>query len=198
MRRRFSFTTKDGRPGVVRPARPGDAKGCLAVVWEATNERPRTLMTSPDEFWSVRQWRKNRRDWDEDGVWLVADVDGRIVASLGCERGRRPRERHLCEFGVTVGRAYRGVGVGRAVLEVLETWAREVGVEKIMLRVFDTNTRARMLYERMGYVSEGVERRAVRFPDEYIDAVRMAKFLDEQPATTRGSERAERRGSEPG
>jgi L-phenylalanine/L-methionine N-acetyltransferase len=180
--RRFTFTTKDGRSGLVRPARPGDAKGCLAVVWEATNERPRTLMTSPEEFWSVRQWRKNRRDWDEDGVWLVAEIDGRIVASLGCERGRRPRERHLCEFGITVGRAFRGVGVGRATLEALEVWAREVGVEKIMLRVFDTNTRARALYERMGYVTEGVDRRAVRFPDEYIDAVRMAKFLDERPA----------------
>ena len=188
--RHFPFTTKEGRKGLVRPARPGDAKGCLAVVWEATNERPRTLMTSPEEFWSARQWRKNRRDWDEDGVWLVAEVDGRIAASLGCERGRRPRERHLCEFGITVGRAYRGIGVGRAVIETLEVWAREVGVEKIMLRVFDTNTRARALYERMGYVSEGVERRAVRFPDEYIDAIRMAKFLDERPAEAqRSSER---------
>ncbi len=187
MQRRFPFTTKDGRSGVVRPARPGDAKGCLAVVWEATNERPRTLMTSPEEFWSVRQWRKNRRDWDDGGVWLVAEVDGKIAASLGCERGRRPRERHLCEFGVTVGRAYRDVGVGRAVLEALEVWAREVGVEKIMLRVFDSNVRAHNLYERMGYVSEGVERRAVRFPDEYIDAIRMAKFLDERPAEARGT-----------
>ena len=183
--RRFPFTTKDGRSGVVRPARAGDAKGCLAVVWEATNERPRTLMTSPEEFWSVRQWRKNRRDWDDDGVWLVAEVDGRIVASLGCERGRRPRLRHLCEFGITVGREFRGIGVGRAVMEALEVWAREVGVEKITLSVFDTNARGRALYERMGYVTEGLERRAVRFPDEYIDAIRMAKFLDEQPADAR-------------
>src|SRR5919106_2518102 len=193
MQRRFPFTTKDGRQGVVRPARPGDAKGCLGVVWEATNERPRTLMTSPEEFWSVRQWRKNRRDWDDEGVWLVAEVEGAVVASLGCERGRRPRERHLCELGITVGRAYRDIGVGRAVLETLEVWAREVGVEKIMLRVFDTNERARALYERMGYVHEGVERRAVKFPDEYIDAVRMPKFLDERPATTPSLDRAERR-----
>lgn len=194
--RRFAFTTKDGRKGVVRPARPGDAKRCLAIVWEATNERPRTLMTSPEEFWSVRQWRKNRRDWDEDGVWLVAEVDGTVAASLGCERGRRPRERHLCEFGITVGRAYRGIGVGRATIEALEMWAGEVGVEKVMLRVFDTNTRARALYEKMGYVSEGIERRAVRFPDEYIDAIRMAKFLDERP-TPSSSSRSTREDREP-
>src|SRR5437899_13021427 len=100
---RFPFTTKDGRQGLVRAARNRDARACLAVTWEATNERPRTLMTSPEEFWSVRQWRAHRQDWGVDGVWLVAEVEGKVVASLGCERGRRPRERHLCEFGVTVG-----------------------------------------------------------------------------------------------
>jgi RimJ/RimL family protein N-acetyltransferase len=179
--RRFEFTTKDGRPGVVRPARPSDAKACLSVVWEATQERPRTLMTTPEEFWSVRQWRKHRMDWGDNGVWLVAEVDGKVIASLGCDRARRPREKHLCEFGVTVGRAFRGIGVGRAMLETLEVWARESGVEKIMLRVFDTNVRARGLYEKMGYVSEGVERRAVKFLDEYVDAIRMAKFVTGEP-----------------
>jgi RimJ/RimL family protein N-acetyltransferase len=174
---RFPFTAKDGRPGTVRPARPQDAKACLAVVWEATNERPRTLMTSPEEFWSPRQWRKHRRGWDPDGVWLVAEVDGKVCSSLGAERGKRPRERHVAEFGITVGAAHRGIGVGRAMLETLEVWAREFGVERIQLRVFDTNARGRGLYERMGYVEEGIERSAVKFPDEYIDAVRMAKLL---------------------
>lgn len=189
---RYSFTTKDGRPGVVRTAKPGDAKACLAVVWEATNERPRTLMTSPEEFWTPRQWRKHRRGWDQDGVWLVAEVEGKVCSSLGAERGKRPRERHVAEFGITVGKAYRGAGVGRAMLEALEVWAREVGVERIQLRVFDTNTNARALYERMGYADEGTERLAVKFPDEYIDAVRMAKILDD-PSTgpTSGSRSTE-------
>jgi len=189
--RRFVFTTKDGRKGVVRPARPTDAKACLAVVWEATQERPRTLMTSPEEFWTVRQWRKHRLDWSDNGVWLVAEVESKVVASLGCERARRPRERHMCEFGVTVGRAYRGIGVGRALLEALEVWARESGVEKIILRVFDTNVRARALYEKTGYASEGIDRRAVKFPDEYIDAIRMAKFVTPEGSET-GSRPARR------
>jgi RimJ/RimL family protein N-acetyltransferase len=184
---RYAFTTKDGRSGVVRPAKPGDAKACLAVVWEATNERPRTLMTSTEEFWGPRQWRKHRRGWEPDGVWLVAEVEGRICSSLGAERGKRPRERHVAEFGITVGKAYRGNGVGRAMLEALEVWARAYEVERIQLRVFDTNARARALYERMGYADEGTEHLAVKFPDEYIDAVRMAKLLG--PAA--GSERSE-------
>jgi len=190
--RAFPFTTKDGRPGVVRPAQASDAKACLAVVWEATNERPRTLMTSPEEFWSPRQWRKHRRGWEDDGVWLVAEVDGRVVGSLGCERGKRPRERHVCEFGITVGNAYRGLGVGGALISTLETWAAEFDVERIQLRVFDTNDRARALYEKLGYVSEGTERAAVKFPDEYIDAIRMSKILGERPTSPTGSRSTEK------
>jgi RimJ/RimL family protein N-acetyltransferase len=190
--RRFAFTTKDGRNGVVRPARPTDAKACLAVVWEATQERPRTLMTTPEEFWTVRQWRKHRIEWGSNGVWLVAEVDRKVIASLGCDRARRPREKHICEFGITVGRAYRGIGVGRAMLETLEVWARENEIEKIILRVFDTNTRARALYDKMGYVSEGVERHAVKFPDEYVDAIRMAKFLTREPTEPKSKARRSR------
>jgi len=150
-------------------------------------------MTSPEEFWTVRQWRKHRLDWSADGLWLVAEVGGKVVASLGCDRARRPRERHLCEFGVTVARAYRGIGVGRALLETLEVWAAEQGVEKIMLRVFDTNDRARALYEKMGYAFEGTERRAVKFPDEYIDAIRMAKFISRSDAGKRAASPRSRR-----
>ena len=193
MRKRFPFTTKDGRRGVVRAATPSDAKACLAIVWEATQERPRTLMTSPEEFWTPRLWRRHRRDWSPDGVTLVAEVGGIVVGNLGVERGRRPRERHLSEFGVSVSRAYRDQGVGRALLEVLEVWAKDAGVEKIMLRVFDSNARARALYEKMGYFSEGVERRAVKFPDEYIDAVRMAKFVGGPDVT--GDQRSDSRRS---
>ncbi|MGH2726323.1 MAG: GNAT family N-acetyltransferase, partial [Actinomycetota bacterium] len=129
--------------------------------------------------------------WEPDGVWLVAEVDGTVCSSLGAERGKRPRERHVAEFGITVGAAHRGIGVGRAMLETLEVWAREYGVERIQLRVFDTNQRARVLYERLGYEPEGVEKLAVKFPDEYIDALRMAKMI--APAVGNDVSASERR-----
>lgn len=185
--RRFPFTTKDGRPGLVRAARPSDARACLAIVWEAVQQRPRTLLTSPEEFWKPRQWRRHRMDWGVNGVTLAAEVGGEVAASLGVRRGERPGERHACEFGIVVADRFRGIGVGRALLEAVETWAREQGVEKINLRVFSTNAGARALYERMGYEVEGIERRAAKFPDEYVDHVRMAKFLDSSAAEHPGT-----------
>ncbi|MGA7991875.1 MAG: GNAT family N-acetyltransferase [Thermoanaerobaculia bacterium] len=49
-----------------------------------------------------------------------------------------------------------GRRVGRALLEAAERWARTRGFSRLSLNVFDHNTRARSLYERLGYSPETV------------------------------------------
>jgi RimJ/RimL family protein N-acetyltransferase len=178
VKRSFAFTTKDGHPGVVRVAHPRDAREANRIVAETLRERPRTLTVTPAELWNARTWRRFRLDWGPSGVWLVAEVDGRVAGQLDVRRSPRAGERHRVEFGITVAADYRGRGVGRALMEALEVWAREHGVTKIMLHVFATNERAQKLYESMGYEVEGRLRRHVRFSDgEEIDNLVMAKFL---------------------
>jgi RimJ/RimL family protein N-acetyltransferase len=69
--------------------------------------------------------------------------------------------------------------VGRALLEAVESWAREQGVTRITLGVFPENERARKLYASMGYEEEGVMRAAARFPEGHRDVLDMAKLLEE-------------------
>jgi putative acetyltransferase len=177
--RTFPFTTKDGRRGVVREASLRDARVCLEIIREAVDERPRSLMTTAEEFWTVREWRGHMLRWSEMGVSLVAEVDRDVIGNLGIRRGERPVVRHTAELGLTVAAAMRGIGVGRALMATAEEWARENGIRKIFLGVFTKNDRARALYDRLGYEVEGIERRQARFPDgEEVDIVRMAKFLD--------------------
>jgi GNAT superfamily N-acetyltransferase len=47
-----------------------------------------------------------------------------------------------------------GQGVGRALLEAAERWTREQGLDMLTLNVFAGNTRARSVYERLGYAPE--------------------------------------------
>jgi RimJ/RimL family protein N-acetyltransferase len=175
----FPFTAKDGREAVVRVARPADARACLAIVDETMRERPRTILVQEGEFWSPRQWRKHRRGWDPEGAWLVAEVGGAVAGILTAERGRMLARRHEAAFGVTIGSRFREIGVGRALLEALESWARDHGVTRITLGVFPENERARKLYASMGYEQEGVMRAAARFPEGLRDVLDMAKLLEE-------------------
>ena len=181
-RRTFEFTTKDGRSGLVRVAHPKDARVAIRSVEQIARERPRTLMVVPEELWSVRAWRRFRLDWGATGVWLVAEVGGAYAGMLDVRRSLRSAERHRVEFGITVVAAYRGVGVGRALMETMEAWAEEFGVTKLLLHVFASNERAQALYRSMGYEEEGRLRRYVRFADgEEIDNIVMAKDLRSRP-----------------
>ena len=49
-----------------------------------------------------------------------------------------------------------GRGVGRALLESVEQWARARGYRFVTLNVFTTNARARAVYERAGYRADTI------------------------------------------
>ena len=59
---------------------------------------------------------------------------------------------HISVIAVT--REAEGKGVGRALMDHAEAWARGRGHHTITLSVFENNRRAQSLYERLGYTSE--------------------------------------------
>ena len=72
----------------------------------------------------------------------------------------------------------RGHGVGRRLAQAAIDAVRSRGVERIELEVFAGNTRAIRLYERLGFVHEGVRRRARKLDGVYDDNVMMALVFD--------------------
>ena len=87
---------------------------------------------------------------------FVAELDG---ARAGCllmwtleDYFAHLRHSHVSVLAVT--RDAEGLGVGRALMDRAERWARERGHHRITLSVFEGNERARGLYERAGFSSE--------------------------------------------
>jgi RimJ/RimL family protein N-acetyltransferase len=73
--------------------------------------------------------------------------------------------------------AYQGRGAGQALLRAAADEARSRGARKLSLRVLGWNTSARRLYERCGFVVEGVLVREFLIDGEYVDDVLMALRL---------------------
>ncbi len=85
-------------------------------------------------------------------LYLVAEVDGAVAGCLGM--------RILCGEGnidnVVVADRYRGRGIAQKMLcELLKTGA-ERGVKAYTLEVRSSNAAAIHIYEKAGFVSEGV------------------------------------------
>jgi ribosomal protein S18 acetylase RimI-like enzyme len=59
---------------------------------------------------------------------------------------------HISVIAVT--KAAEGKGVGRALMDHAEAWARARGHRSLTLSVFDGNHRAQALYERAGFTTE--------------------------------------------
>lgn len=116
---------------------------------------------------------------EEQGVTLEADQDGRDAEALHLVAydGRRlvGTCRLLFDDGVArLGRmavepAYRGRGIGTAILGAADAQSRASGAEQIRLHA---QSAARSLYERNGYVVRGRE-----FMEEGIPHVTMEKAL---------------------
>jgi ribosomal protein S18 acetylase RimI-like enzyme len=62
------------------------------------------------------------------------------------------RHAHISVIAIT--REAEGQGLGRALMQHAEAWARERGHSRITLSVFEGNRRAQKLYERAGYEVE--------------------------------------------
>jgi ribosomal protein S18 acetylase RimI-like enzyme len=73
--------------------------------------------------------------------------------------------------------AFRGRGIGRSLINATLLAARAKGVERVDLEVREENIPAVALYRSVGFVAEGVARKAYRLDGRYFNLVRMALQL---------------------
>jgi GNAT superfamily N-acetyltransferase len=66
----------------------------------------------------------------ERTIFLVAEIDGKIVGFTRCERSKMSRFRHKAEFGICILKEYWGQGIGKVLLENVLLWADTVGIKK--------------------------------------------------------------------
>lgn len=99
------------------------------------------------------------------------------LATLSLEsRVKVQHKAHL--FGMYVDSAHRGTGLARRLVEAVIAGAREGGAVVLDLSVTAGNEAAQRLYRQMGFVPYGLERRAFKIDDRYLDSELMALDLD--------------------
>ena len=80
-------------------------------------------------------------------------------------------------FTIAVREAYRGKGIGTALMEKAENYAKSKGIRRVELEVFGKNIKAITLYKARGYEIEGVKKEAVTTRDGFDDIIIMTKRL---------------------
>lgn len=115
----------------------------------------------------------------EKNIFLVAEVEGKVVGFTRLEGSKLSRFRHKAEFGLCISKEYWSHGIGKVILENILMWADTVGIEKISLTVVQTNTKAIQLYKKYGFVEEGLLiKDRIHKDGTYYNTVIMGRFLE--------------------
>ena len=158
-----------------------------ADVCEYSRLRLESLETEPEAFSSSAESHRALSEDELKGrISAVAGnkfvvgafADGRLVGTAGFFRDPGLKERHKGHvWGVYVTAAARGKGIGRRLMAALIERARAIdGVEQVVLSV--TQGVAAELYRSLGFRSFGVEPRALKIGERYLDEEYMVLRLD--------------------
>ena len=162
-------TMKDGRSCLLRPVRPEDAAGLLNYLKQSTRETPYLLRT-PEEADALTMEMEERfverMTQSENELMLVAEVEGQVAGNCQITFSPRAKTRHRATIGIALLKPYWAQGIGTAMFEeLLDEARRREGVTQVELEFVEGNSRARALYEKMGFRVVGLHPDALRQPD---------------------------------
>lgn len=110
--------------------------------------------------WSAKDFEQLLTD--EKSLYLVAETDGIVVGCCGVT--------NVCGEGnvnnVVVSEPYRCRGIAYAMMQILLEEGRKKGITEYTLEVRVSNASAIHLYEKLGFVSEGIRPRFYEKPIE--------------------------------
>jgi putative acetyltransferase len=165
----------------VRRARPDDVDFLVALVNAPEVEPFLGVRSARDAASLLAEVERSEREPNASGRFVV-DVDGERAGTMAFERVSEP-SRIARLGGLAVAAAYRGSGVAD---EAARAFARhlllDLGFHRIELEIYGFNERAQRHAERVGYVREGVKRRAYLRHGEWADGVLYALLAEELDA----------------
>jgi RimJ/RimL family protein N-acetyltransferase len=164
----------------VRLLAPHDAALYWPLRLRALREHPEAYLTSYEESIGTPLDEVAERLARPSSVIYGAFEADQIVGCAGAFREERGKVRHKATIvGVYVAPEARGRGVGREVVGAAMAHARGwEGVTQLHLAVAVPNEPAQRLYRSLGFRPFGLEPRAIKLPDRYVDEEHMVMLLD--------------------
>lgn len=172
---------KDGRSAKLRPPRPEDAAGLLDYLRTATAETEFLLRTAEE---AATMTEKGEVAWIDlmlhsaDSMLIICDVDGEIAGCSQIDFNNRFRTRHRASIGIGLKSKFWNLGIGSAMFRMMEEEARRRPyVLQMELDFIEGNSRARALYEKMGFRITGYKVDALRISSGLVHEYAMQKKL---------------------
>jgi ribosomal protein S18 acetylase RimI-like enzyme len=164
---------------VVRSAIEKDAKNLSEVRLQIDGETENLDRKKGEAYIDESSFKQIIKEDTESisNLFLVAEVNDRIVGFSRCEGNKLNRMSHKVEFGVCVLKEYWGYGIGKNLLKESIHWADTNEIKKITLNVLETNDKAIKLYKKYGFEVEGILKKDKILSDgNYYNTILLGRF----------------------
>ena len=167
--RDIEFTLKDGRTAVLHSPREEDVPGMLEYLVQSAGETD-FLLRYPEECGKYTPEAEKalfeRMNASETEAMLACTVDGRIAGNCQITWNRRIKTGHRASVAIALLKEFWGLGIGtRMFEEMIRIAEADPAILQLELEFIEGNSRARALYEKMGFRITGVNPDAIRLKD---------------------------------
>ena len=167
---------------LIREAEISDASEVIALLDQIGQE---SNFTSLDENGismaeSEMQIFIDKQAQSENQITLLAFLNDELAGIINITADQRPRVRHIGDIFLGIKKAFWGSGLGSILMEEAIEWAKTSGViRRLQLTVQKRNLVAIHLYEKMGFITEGLQERGACIErGEFLDVYLMGKLID--------------------
>ena len=157
---------------MIRPATPDDA-AAIAEIWnQIIRDTAATFTTAEKAVTDLVQAMQTGQPF------FVAEADQQIIgfATYFAFRGG-PGYAHTKEHTIQLAPQARGKGVGRGLMDAVETHARDAGVHTIWAGVSGENPDGRAFHAALGYEEIATLPEVGRKFNRWMDLILMRKLL---------------------
>lgn len=165
----FEFQLKDGRTALVRSPRVEDIPGTLEYLYTTAGETE-FLLRYPEECGKYTpQGEKaffDRVNESANEAMLVCRVEEKVVGTCQISWSEGIKTRHRANVAIAILKDYWGQGIGtRLFQEMIRLAEANENILQMELDFVEGNSRARALYEKMGFRITGIKPDAIRLKD---------------------------------
>ena len=164
-----AFTLKDGRKALLRSPKDEDIQGVLDYLYISAGETE-FILRYPEECgkytYEGEKALFDRINASDNEAMLVCIVDGKVAGNCQIAWKTGLKTRHRASVAIALLKEFWNQGIGtRMFEEMIRIAEANENLIQMELEFVEGNTRARALYEKMGFRITGVNPNAIRLRD---------------------------------
>jgi len=163
------FELKDGRKALLRSPLEEDAERTLEYLRISAGETD-FILRYPEECakYTLEGEKKlfQQKNESPNEAMIMCIVDGRVVGNCEIKFATNMKTKHRANVAIALISEFWNQGIGTRMFQELIRLAKERGdILQMELEFVEGNSRARALYEKMGFRITGVKPDALRLKD---------------------------------